>query len=93
MDILKRLNDGVKELETSGEPLISVLIPVYQAEEYLARCVDSALAQTYPNVEVVLVDDGSTDNSPKAAARLPQRCRPSGRYPLAASEELFKRLS
>ncbi len=50
-------------------PLISVLIPVYQAEEYLARCVDSALAQTYPNFEIVMVDDGSTDSSPKIAKR------------------------
>ncbi len=55
------------------EPLISVLVPVYQAEEYLARCVDSALAQTYPNIEVVLVDDGSTDNSAKVAARYAKR--------------------
>ncbi len=55
------------------KPLISVLAPVYQAEEYLARCVDSVLAQTYPNVEIVLVDDGSTDNSAKVAERYAKR--------------------
>jgi len=60
-------------MEKPGKPLISVLIPVYQTEEYLARCVDSVLAQTYPNVEIVLVDDGSTDNSPKVAARYAKR--------------------
>ena len=42
-------------------PLISVIVPVYKVELYLRRCVDSILAQTYPNIEVVLVDDGSPD--------------------------------
>lgn len=46
-----------------NEPLVSVIIPVYNVEKYLARCVDSVLAQTYGNLEVVLVDDGATDNS------------------------------
>lgn len=44
-------------------PLISVIIPVYNVEKYLRRCVDSVLAQTYPNVEIILVNDGSPDNS------------------------------
>lgn len=43
--------------------LVSVIVPVYQVEEYLARCVDSILGQTYGNLEVLLVDDGSTDGS------------------------------
>ena len=42
---------------------ISVIVPVYNVEEYLARCVDSILAQTYENLEVILVDDGATDTS------------------------------
>lgn len=42
-------------------PLISVIVPVYRVEEYLHRCVDSILAQTYPNIEIILVDDGSPD--------------------------------
>lgn len=47
------------------EPLISVIVPVYKVERYLKRCVDSILAQTYPNTEILLVDDGSPDECPR----------------------------
>lgn len=43
------------------DPLISVIIPIYNVEKYLPRCLDSILGQTYANLEVVLVDDGSPD--------------------------------
>lgn len=46
------------------EPLISVIVPVYNVENYLSQCVDSLLKQTFANIEIILVDDGSTDKSP-----------------------------
>lgn len=46
------------------EPLISVIVPIYKVEEYLSRCVDSIINQTYKNLEIILVDDGSPDNCP-----------------------------
>jgi len=46
------------------EPLISVIVPVYGVEQYLDRCVESIVNQTYQNLEIILVDDGSPDNCP-----------------------------
>ena len=46
-----------------NNPLISVIIPVYNAENYLATCINSVLSQTYTNFECILINDGSTDNS------------------------------
>lgn len=46
-------------------PLISIILPVYNVEEYLSRCMKSVLNQTYEKLEIILIDDGSTDNSGK----------------------------
>lgn len=43
---------------------ISVIVPVFNMEQFLTRCVDSILNQTYKELEIILIDDGSTDSSP-----------------------------
>lgn len=45
------------------KPLISIIIPVYNVEQYLDYCMESVLAQDYKNLEIILIDDGSTDSS------------------------------
>ncbi len=45
------------------EELISVIVPVYNVEKYLEKCIDSIINQTYKNIEILLIDDGSTDSS------------------------------
>ena len=47
----------------TSNPLISVLVPVYNIERYIGLCLESIIRQTYSNLEIIVVDDGSTDRS------------------------------
>lgn len=62
----EKINKESKNIiEKNKYPLISVMVPVYNVENYLEKCLDSIIDQTYQNLEIILVNDGSKDNSPK----------------------------
>ncbi len=52
-----------RERDIMTYPMISVIVPVYNVEKYVSNCLDTLLAQTYPNLEIIAVDDGSKDSS------------------------------
>ena len=52
----------VNHMKTNA-PLVSVIVPVYNTEKYLDKCIDSICRQTYKNLEIILINDGSSDNS------------------------------
>ena len=52
-------------MQTEHTPLLSIIVPIYNVEEYLPECLNSIFAQTFTDYELILVDDGSPDNCPK----------------------------
>jgi len=60
---------GSREGWAVSSPLISIIVPIYNAAPYLERCIESLLAQSYEQIEVILVDDGSTDESAQICDR------------------------
>lgn len=60
---LDNTNEIIKTGGGINSPLISVIVPIYNVSQYLNECIDSILGQTYQNLEVILVNDGSTDSS------------------------------
>jgi glycosyltransferase involved in cell wall biosynthesis len=64
----------------NSKPLVSVIIPFFNAEKFLQETIESAIAQTYDNWELLLVDDGSTDNSSEIALHYIKQCSEKVRY-------------
>ena len=55
------------------QPCVSVIIPVYNIEKHLEKCLDSVIGQTLKDIEIIVVNDGSTDNSPRIIDRYANR--------------------
>ena len=54
-------------------PLVSVILPIYNVEKYLDRCITSVVNQTYKNLEIILIDDGAKDSSPEICEKWTQK--------------------
>lgn len=54
-------------MESSFQPLVSIIVPLYNQEKYIGACLRSVCRQTYKNLEIIVINDGSTDSSPKMA--------------------------
>ena len=57
--------ERVFRIEVNMEELVSVIVPVYNVEKYLGQCIDSIISQSYSKIEVILINDGSSDDSGK----------------------------
>ena len=71
-------NKTTENINESGnkpfDGLVSVIIPVFNAADTIKACIDSVLKQTYKNLQIILVDDGSTDGSDKACDEIAASC-------------------
>ena len=59
------ISDSQLDSEVDDSELISIIVPIYNVDRYLRRCIESIINQTYKNIEIILVDDGSSDSSPE----------------------------
>ncbi|WP_334094025.1 glycosyltransferase family 2 protein, partial [Helicobacter typhlonius] len=66
----------MRDFKPQDKPLVSVIIPIYNVEKYVAQCLDSIISQSYTNLEIICVNDGSTDSSGEIVQEYAQRdCR------------------
>lgn len=64
----------------SMNPKVSVIVPVYNAEQYITRCINSILDQTYQNMEIIIINDGSKDNSEQCILTIKEKQKDKIRY-------------
>jgi len=83
--LLQATNMKLDEKRSSHSPAVSILTPAYNAAEYLDEAVRSALAQTVEDLELIVIDDGSTDDTPAVARRLAEQ---DGRVRVAATDHV-----
>lgn len=82
---VKQLENELKQSNKMSLPAVSVVIPMYNVEKYIGECLDSLLAQTFQNFEVIVVDDCSTDNSFAVVERYAPKF--NGRLIISKTEE------
>lgn len=73
LSLRKKKGGPVLLRKKSATPAVSVLIPIYNVEKYLQKCLDSVTAQKLANIEIICIDDGSTDSSPAILKEFAQR--------------------
>ena len=65
----QRAESREQRAESLNNALVSIIIPAYNTEKYIYRAIESSIRQTYKNIEIIIIDDGSTDNTLKAAQK------------------------
>ena len=67
------MSNYLEENNLSANPKVSIIVPVYNVEKYLSKCLDSLISQTLKDIEIIVVNDGATDNSPKIIEEYAQK--------------------
>ena len=62
-------------MEKSNQPLVSIVIPCYNHENFVQDCIQSVIEQTYENIELIIIDDGSKDNSVLKIQEMLEKCQ------------------